>query len=83
VSRSGQYTVARISRALAEDPRTGELGVEVRVDGQTVTLRGEVACPARRAEVLAVVREHADGRAVRDDLRVADVREPVEHEELR
>jgi hypothetical protein len=82
VSRSPQYAIARISRALAEDPRTAELGVEVSVDGETVALRGEVACPARRAEVLAVVRENADGRVLRDDLRVADVREPVEHEEL-
>lgn len=78
-----QYTVARITRALAEDPRTGELGVEVTVHGEMVFLRGEVTCPARRAEVLAVVAEHDGGLAVRDELRVADVREPIEHEELR
>ena len=34
-----QYLVARLRRALAEDPRTAELGVQVTIRGDVVVLR--------------------------------------------
>ncbi|MBB4689153.1 hypothetical protein [Amycolatopsis jiangsuensis] len=77
-----QYLVARLGRALAEDPRTAELGVHVTVRGDQVHLIGEVACAARRAELDRVVAEHLHGELVRNDVRVADLREPVHAEEL-
>ena len=77
-----QYLVARLSRALAEDTRTAELGVHVTVRGEHVHLTGEVTCPARKAEVDAVVAEYLTGELVHNDVRVADVREPASAEEI-
>ena len=37
------YVAGRIERALAEDPRTHELGVRADIEGDTVVLRGEGA----------------------------------------
>ena len=77
-----QYLVARLSRALAEDPRTAELGVHVTVRGEHVHLTGEVTCPSRKAEVDTVVGEYLTGELVHNDIRVADVREPAGAEEI-
>jgi hypothetical protein len=77
-----QYLVARLSRALAEDPRTAELGVHVTVRGEDVHLTGEVTCAARKAELADVVCEYLSEELVHNDVRVADVREPAGTEEL-
>ncbi|WP_027941894.1 nucleotidyltransferase family protein [Amycolatopsis taiwanensis] len=82
VAEAPQYLVARLTRALAEDPRTAELGVHVTVCGNHVHLTGEVACPARRDELDVVITEHLHGELVHNDVRVADVREPAHTEEL-
>ncbi|MFD8497036.1 hypothetical protein [Amycolatopsis sp. NPDC059657] len=78
-----QYLVAQLTKAIAEDPRTAELGVHVAVRGEHVHLSGEVACENRRAELDAVVREYVTTQLVHNDVRVADVREPSHHEDLR
>jgi len=62
--------VARLSRALAEDPRTAELGVQVTAHGDEVFLCGDVASASRRDEVAAVVREKAPELRVHNDVRV-------------
>ena len=77
-----QYLVARLTRALAEDPRTAELGVHVTVRGDHVHLTGEVTCAARKAEVERVVAEHLTGELVHNDVLIADVREPGAAEEI-
>ncbi|MEU4673422.1 nucleotidyltransferase family protein [Amycolatopsis sp. NPDC023774] len=77
-----QYLVARLTRALAEDPRTAELGVHVTVRGDHVHLTGEVACPSRREELARVVAEHLAGELVHNDVRVTEIREPAHAEEL-
>ncbi|WP_239155003.1 BON domain-containing protein [Amycolatopsis sp. FDAARGOS 1241] len=77
-----QYLVARLSRALAEDPRTAELGVHVTVRGDHVHLTGEVTCASRRDELARVVAEHLTGELVHNDVRVAEVREPAHAEEM-
>jgi len=80
---SEQYLSARLRRAIAEDPRTTELGVRVTVRGDHVLLSGEVACEHRRAELEAVIHEVAPQLQVLDDVRVANVSEPEGQEELR
>jgi hypothetical protein len=82
VLETPQYLVARLTRALAEDPRTAELGVHVTVRGDHVHLTGEVTCAARKAEVERVVLEHLAGEVVHNDVLVSDVREPGEPEEI-
>lgn len=78
-----QYLVARLTKALAEDPRTAELGVHVTVRGDQVRLSGEVPCANRKADIEAVVCEHIAAELVHDDVRLADVREPSHAEEIR
>ncbi|HKN56410.1 MAG TPA: BON domain-containing protein [Amycolatopsis sp.] len=82
VLETPQYLVARLTRALAEDPRTAELGVHVTVRGDHVHLTGEVTCAARKAEVERVVAEHLTGELVHNDVLIADVREPGAAEEI-
>jgi osmotically-inducible protein OsmY len=80
---SPQYRVAHIRRALAEDPRTTEMGVRVNVRGDQVHLSGEVATEQRRAELEQVLTEIAPEMSVSNVVRVADTREPGRREELR
>ncbi|MFD1048422.1 BON domain-containing protein, partial [Kibdelosporangium lantanae] len=77
-----QYLVARLSRALAEDPRTAELGVHVTVRGGHVHLTGQVTCAERKAELERVVAEHVTDSLVHNDVLVADMREPAGAEEI-
>jgi hypothetical protein len=53
------YLGSRIEQRLAEDPRTAELGIHIRVAGARVFVSGEVACADRRARVVEVVHELA------------------------
>ncbi|SDW50851.1 Uncharacterised nucleotidyltransferase [Amycolatopsis xylanica] len=78
-----QYLVAHLTKAIAEDPRTAELGVRVTVRGDHVHLSGEVACENRKAELDAVVRDYVSTELVHNDVRVSDSREPTHHEDLR
>jgi hypothetical protein len=82
-SEAPQYLVARLTKALAEDPRTAELGVHVTVRGDQVRLSGQVACENRKADVEAVICEHIAAELVHNDVRLADVREPARAEEIR
>lgn len=78
-----QYHVARIQRALASDPRTSELGVQVQVRGQHVHVSGTVASEQRKAEVERVLHEQEPGLVVDNDVQVAGVGEPAGTEDLR
>ena len=78
-----QYLVARLSRALAEDERTAEQGVQVVVHGATVHLSGEVATSERCTALTEVVAEHAPGHDIRNDVRVVPVGQPAPKEKLR
>ncbi|HEX6352092.1 BON domain-containing protein [Actinophytocola sp.] len=80
---SPQYRVAHVRRALAEDPRTAELGVRVNVRGDHVHLSGEVATEERRGALEQVLAEVAPDVEVHNDVRVSDTREPARREELR
>ncbi|GAA1339501.1 BON domain-containing protein [Saccharothrix algeriensis] len=78
-----QYLAARLRRALAEDPRTTELGVRVTVRGDNVLLSGDVACAERKDELEAVIHDVAPELTVLDDVKVVPVGEPDGREELR
>ncbi len=83
VLETPQYLVARLSRALAEDPRTAELGVHVTVRGDRVHLTGEVTCAERKRVLEDVVREQLGEEKLLNDVLVADHRGPGHTEELR
>jgi hypothetical protein len=70
------YLAGRIERALAEDPRTHELGVCVEVREGIVYLRGEVAGERRRLLVAQVAREAAPELTARNEVSVIEVQPP-------
>jgi hypothetical protein len=77
-----QYLAARLRRALAEDPRTSELGVRVIVRGEQVLISGDVASEQRREELATVLAEVAPELHVYNDVRVVAAGEPTRTEEL-
>jgi hypothetical protein len=80
---SEQYLAANLRRAVAEDPRTAELGVRVTVRGDHVMLSGDVACENRRAALEEVLHEAAPELTIFNDVRVTPAGEPEGEEELR
>lgn len=76
------YVAGRIERALAEDPRTNELGVHADVRGDLVYLRGQVATEQRRQAITAVARSAAPGLTIRNEVAVAEIRPPGQEETL-
>lgn len=78
-----QYDVAALRRALAEDPRTAELGVHVRIRGDQLFLSGGVACEQRRAAVAEVAAEHADGLVLHNEVHIVPADPPTGQEDLR
>jgi Uncharacterised nucleotidyltransferase/BON domain len=61
-----EYLVAHCNEALAVDPRTAELGLDVTIDGGEVVLTGTVATPERQAAVAEVVGKVLPGREIRN-----------------
>ena len=80
---SEQYLAANLRRAVAEDPRTAELGVRVTVRGGNVMLSGDVACAERRAALEEVLHEAAPELKILNDVRVTPAGEPEGEEDLR
>jgi uncharacterized membrane protein len=76
------YDAGTIERALAEDPRTHELGIRADVRDDVVYLRGEVACEERRQLIADVVADAAPHLTVRNEVAVAVVQPPGEEEKL-
>ena len=60
------YVAGQVERALAEDPRTHELGLRVEVDRDAVILRGEVAGEERRRLVGEIAAQEAPELTVRN-----------------
>ncbi|MEV4238421.1 BON domain-containing protein [Nocardia sp. NPDC050408] len=65
-----QYLVAHLRRALAEDPRTAELGVQVTIRGDVVVLGGEVSSIERKLQMENVVREQLPRARIHNDVHV-------------
>jgi len=61
-----EYLVAHAGEALAADPRTAELELDVNIDGREVIVTGTVATPERQAAVGDVVARALPGREVRN-----------------
>lgn len=73
----------RIEKALADDPRTNELGVQVSVARGQVVLHGEVASTERRRAVLQVVWDEVPDADIDDRLFISgDAVEPPRHAEV-
>jgi osmotically-inducible protein OsmY len=67
------YLAEQVREALAQDLRAGELGVDVVVDGETVTLSGTVASAESRETVADVARELFPERRVRNETSTVDL----------
>ncbi len=76
------YLAEHVRRALAQDPRVGELGVDVEVSGGTVVLSGTLPSPERREATTRVVRDLLPGHRVHNETRVAALPEPTDAEHL-
>ncbi len=68
--RRSEYLVEHIRAALAaRGPH--HLGLAVQADEEEVRLRGPIDSEAQRTDILAVVRDLAEGRRVVDDMEVS------------
>ena len=76
------YVAARVSRALAEDERTYELGIRVDIRGDQLFLRGQVEGEERRLLIATVAGENAPGLRIHNEVTVVEVRGPGEEETL-
>jgi osmotically-inducible protein OsmY len=76
VSEEPEYLIGRIHQALAVDPRTGELELDVRIAGGQVFLTGSVATDERCRAVEEVVREVAPDLEVHNELTVTEEQPP-------
>jgi BON domain len=77
-----EYICERIRHALANDPRTAELGVTVTDLHGVLVLSGTVASHARRNEIAAVAQEAASGRELSNDIAVGELTPPTQVEPL-
>ncbi|MBF6221659.1 BON domain-containing protein [Nocardia abscessus] len=77
-----QYLVARLRRALAEDPRTAELGVQVTIRGDVVVLGGEVSSEQRKQQMETIVREQLPSARIHNDVHVTRPMAPVDTETM-
>ena len=77
-----EYAVGRLQEALAQDPRTNELGIDAVLSEGSVVLSGTVATPDRREAVLAVARKILGGRPLREEITIAEVAAPQPAEDL-
>lgn len=75
------YREEEIRRALAADPRVGELELEVRIAAERVVVAGVLPTEERRRAVAEVIAELAPGLEVVDDTTVAKLM-PADDEEL-
>ena len=78
-----EYRAARLRRALAEDPRTAELGVQVDVRGEHAYLSGTVSSQEYKDQLDKVLHEQKPHLRVHNDVRVVEVAEPPDSEVLR
>ncbi|EHY87182.1 BON domain-containing protein [Saccharomonospora azurea] len=82
VHRRPEYTAARLRRALAEDPRTAELGIQVDVRGEHVYLSGTVSSQPCKEHLVAVLHEREPQLRLHNDVRVVEATEPDDTEVL-
>jgi len=76
------YLVAHVREALARDPRTSELHVDVTLAGQRIFLTGEVASEEHRRAVGAIVAELWPDYDVHNETAVPPLEPPSDPEAL-
>lgn len=64
------YVAERVKQALAQDPRVGELGLEVDVAEEEVVVSGEVTTAQRRESVREIVHKLVPDHEVRNEVHV-------------
>ncbi len=74
------YLPEHVRDALANDPRVGELGVQVVIRGGSLVLSGTVGSSERQAVAAELARGLAPGVLVVDETIVADFPEPTDAE---
>lgn len=77
-----QYVVARVQRALTEDDRTNEQGIQVDIRRDQLFLRGKVTGEERRRLVALVAAEAAPGMTVHNEIIVVEADDPGREELL-
>lgn len=77
-----EYLIGRIQQALATDPRTGELELDVQIAGGRIFLTGSVTTDDRCRAVEAVVREIAPDLDISNDLSVVPEQDPGPEERI-
>jgi hypothetical protein len=70
------YVAGQLERALSGDPRTHELGIRVKVEGDVAVLRGQVASEERRQLITQVATAEAPGMTIRNEVSVTELRPP-------
>jgi hypothetical protein len=77
-----EYLIAQVCEALARDPRVSEIELDVRVEGQTVIVRGAVQTEAQRRGVDEVLAERFPELEARNEVSVLTAPEPPAEEDL-
>ncbi len=80
-SGAAAYVAQHVKEALANDPRTGELGLDVLARDDVLVVRGVVGSEERRRAVTSVAAEVAPGVEIVNETVVKEVRPPPEDEE--
>ncbi|RMI31302.1 BON domain-containing protein [Nocardia stercoris] len=76
------HLIATLRRALAEDPRTAELGVRISVYRDTIVLNGEVSSLDQRTLIEEVVGETVPASKLHNGIRICVLDTPADTEEL-
>jgi len=79
---SPEYLAGWLENRIAEEGDVHELGITVRVAGDTVFLTGVVSTDERREQVGAFASSLVPGRSVCNEVTVASYAEPVGQESL-
>jgi osmotically-inducible protein OsmY len=77
-----QYLIERVREAMAEDPRVGELYVQVSIVAGKVVLSGTVATAERKEAMTELVHELLPGHEVHNLTTVSSLSEPPESERI-
>lgn len=81
--RHPAYAEAFLRERLAEDLRTNELDIQIRVEGGKVLLRGEVPFQERKKAVEEIAHEVFPEASIENQIRVFHFREPNEAEDMK
>jgi osmotically-inducible protein OsmY len=76
------YLIERVREALAEDPRVGELYVQVAVAAGKVFISGTVATEERKVAMSELVRELLPDHEVHNMTTVSSLTEPLDTEQI-